>query len=106
MTRLEEFKLYPWRLWFRQVATIIRMELRKSLFRWRSVWIYLIALAPVLIIGGHAVFDRHHTNEMREDIVVLAGIFQFYYLRLAIFFGCLGIFTRLIRGEMVERSLH
>ena len=31
---------------------------------------------------------------------------QFYYIRLGVFFGCLGIFSRLIRGEMVERSLH
>ena len=106
MTRVEELKSYPWRLWTRQVATVVRMELRKSLFRWRSVWIYLLALAPVAIIGGHALFDRHQNSNMSEDIMVLAGIFQFYYLRLAIFFGCLGIFTRLIRGEMVERSLH
>ena len=106
MTRVEELKSYPWRLWTRQVATIVRMELRKSLFRWRSIWIYLLALAPVAIIGAHALFDHHQSSDMREDITVLAGIFQFYYLRLAIFFGCLGIFTRLIRGEMVERSLH
>ena len=106
MTRVEELKSYPWRLWTRQVATITRMELRKSLFRWRSLWIYLLALAPVGIIGIHALVDHHQNSDMREDIQVLAGIFQFYYLRLAIFFGCLGIFTRLIRGEMVDRSLH
>lgn len=106
MTRVEELRSYPWRLWTRQVTTVVRMELRKSLFRWRSVWIYLLALAPVAIIAGHALFDHHPSSDMREDVMVLAGIFQFYYLRLAIFFGCLGIFTRLIRGEMVERSLH
>jgi len=27
-------------------------------------------------------------------------------VRLGVFFGCLGIFARLIRGEMIERSLH
>ena len=106
MTRMEEFKQYPWRLWSRQFMTIVRMELRKSLFRWRSAWIYLLAMAPVAIIAIHAVVDHHTRDGMREDVVVLAAIFQFYYLRLAIFFGCLGIFTRLIRGEMVERSLH
>jgi ABC-type transport system involved in multi-copper enzyme maturation permease subunit len=31
---------------------------------------------------------------------------QFYYIRLGVFFGCLGIFSRLIRGEIVNRSLH
>ena len=43
---------------------------------------------------------------MSQDTKVLAVIMQLYYVRLGIFFGCLGIFSRLIRGEMMERSLH
>jgi hypothetical protein len=38
--------------------------------------------------------------------MIFAGIFQYYYLRLAIFFGCLGIFMYLFRGEMSNRTLH
>jgi ABC-type transport system involved in multi-copper enzyme maturation permease subunit len=41
-----------------------------------------------------------------EDAVVFAGVFQFFYLRLAIFFGCLGIFMNLFRGEILDKSLH
>jgi hypothetical protein len=41
-----------------------------------------------------------------EDRMVFAGIFQYFYLRLAIFFGCLGIFMYLFRGEMTNRTLH
>jgi hypothetical protein len=41
-----------------------------------------------------------------EDRTIFAGIFQFFYLRLAIFFGCLGIFMYLYRGEMTNRTLH
>jgi len=41
-----------------------------------------------------------------EDRTIFAGIFQFFYLRLAIFFGCLGIFMYLFRGEMTNRTLH
>lgn len=41
-----------------------------------------------------------------EDRSIFAGIFQFFYLRLAIFFGCLGIFMYLFRGEMTNRTLH
>ena len=41
-----------------------------------------------------------------EDRKVYAGMFQFFYLRLAVFFGCLGIFINLFRGEMLDRSLH
>ena len=41
-----------------------------------------------------------------EDRTIFAGIFQFFYLRLAIFFGCLGIFMNLFRAEMSNRTLH
>ena len=41
-----------------------------------------------------------------EDRQIFAGIFQYFYLRLAIFFGCLGVFMNLFRGEMLDRTLH
>ena len=41
-----------------------------------------------------------------EDRTVFAGIFQYFYLRLAIFFGCLGMFMYLFSGEMSNRTLH
>jgi ABC-type transport system involved in multi-copper enzyme maturation permease subunit len=37
---------------------------------------------------------------------VFAGIFMFYYLRAGLFFGCMGIFGNLFRGEMLEKTLH
>lgn len=44
--------------------------------------------------------------DFEEDRMVFAGIFQYFYLRLAIFFGCLGIFMYLFRGEMTNKTLH
>ncbi len=44
--------------------------------------------------------------DFEEDRAIFAGIFQYFYLRLAIFFGCLGIFMYLFRGEMANRTLH
>jgi len=41
-----------------------------------------------------------------EDRLVFAGIFQYFYLRLAVFFGCLGMFMYLFSGEMSNRTLH
>jgi hypothetical protein len=41
-----------------------------------------------------------------EDRAIFAGIFQFFYLRLAVFFGCLGMFIYLFRAEMTNRTLH
>ena len=50
--------------------------------------------------------DIHRLLDFEEDRAVFAGIFQYFYLRLAIFFGCLGIFMYLFRGEMSNRTLH
>ena len=41
-----------------------------------------------------------------EDAIMFAGVFQFFFIRLAVFFGCLGIFMNLFRGEVLDRSLH
>lgn len=43
---------------------------------------------------------------LEEDRTIFAGIFQYFYLRLAVFFGCLGMFMYLFRGEMANRTLH
>jgi ABC-type transport system involved in multi-copper enzyme maturation permease subunit len=93
-------------LWWLQGRRLIRIEVRRNLFAWRASWIYFLAFIPTVIILIHELFDRHRTSGIGEDTMVLAGIVQFYYIRLGVFFGCLGIFSRLIRGEMIERSIH
>jgi len=44
--------------------------------------------------------------DFEEDRLIFAGIFQYFYMRLAIFFGCLGMFMYLFSGEMSNRTLH
>ncbi len=41
-----------------------------------------------------------------KDAAIFATVFQFFYLRLAVFFGCAGIFMNLFRAEMLDKSLH
>lgn len=94
----------PWQLRASQLLAIVRYELRRSLWMRRSIWIYLIALAPPCILALHVMFNSN--IQLAEDTQVLGGIFQFYYLRLGIFFGCMGLFSWLFRGEVVEKSLH
>ncbi|HEV8146958.1 MAG TPA: outer membrane protein assembly factor BamE [Bryobacteraceae bacterium] len=43
---------------------------------------------------------------IQKDSLIFATVFQFYFLRLAIFFGCVGIFMNLFRGELLDKSLH
>ncbi len=183
------------RLWWTQVKAVIRLELKKTFFAKRGLWIYVVAALPVLLYVAYAVAMSHeqhrtaklahqserplsyqdllaikpgmtqqevrailgrppldfHWTERRptgpnsteeilhedyhysdgqndlylgfaggkvqsinihegynlgDDAIMFAGVFQFFFLRLAIFFGCLGIFMNLFRGEVLDRSLH
>ncbi|MGA8739556.1 MAG: hypothetical protein WB561_00050 [Terracidiphilus sp.] len=96
----------PWSLWWIQARRLTRIEIRRNLFTRRAWWIYFLAFIPTVIILIHLLIDSHPGFSLSDDTEVLAGVMQLYYVRLGIFFGCLGIFSRLIRGEMIERSLH
>ncbi|HYL65327.1 MAG TPA: ABC transporter permease [Candidatus Methylomirabilis sp.] len=101
-------KEQPWRLYGSQISVLIRNEVRRNLFTRRRIWVYLLAVIPILILLAHNIFDHSGTEAayIDNDTQVLAGIVQLYYLRLGVFFACMGIFTWLFRGEMVQRTLH
>jgi ABC-type transport system involved in multi-copper enzyme maturation permease subunit len=97
-------------LWAAQVRAMVALELRKALFGRRSLLVYGLAGLPVLVMvvlmvahrpGGDPVFEN--LGEARQ---VFSIIFQTFILRAVIFFGCVGIFTNLFRGEVLDRSLH
>ena len=175
-----------------QIRAVIRLEMRKTFFARRGLWVYLVALAPVLLFAGHSIdmmrtresrreiaaahrvsgdalrsispgmtyeqviarlgepysrrtFERprrrngsgrglsttwisytdgesnftfgftdgelqnisvRENGNLKDDKLVFATVFQFFFLRLAIFFGCVGIFMNLFRGELIDKSLH
>lgn len=184
-------------LWWAQVKAVIRLEMRKTFFARRGLWIYAAALLPVLLFVALAVAMAHHRAQLasmagqgekrpsyqdmraikpgmtKEEVIAIlgkppiifhwsahrpgpegegpgediagenlrysdgqnelmltlengkvdsirlhdgmnlgqdsvgfAGVFQFFFVRLVVFFGCLGIFMNLFRGEMLDRSLH
>jgi ABC-type transport system involved in multi-copper enzyme maturation permease subunit len=106
---LSRMRAQPWGFWGSQITVLIRREVRRQLFTRRRMWVYLLAFAPVLITALHYFMDRSapkDTAALEDDTQVLAGIVQLYYVRLGLFFACMGIFTWLFRGEMVERTLH
>jgi len=97
---------------WRQLAAVIRLELKKTFFARRGWWVYLLALAPVGMTLVHTlVLSRLQSigrpgHSLAGDTQGFAMMFQVYFLRLAIFFGCVGIFSNLFRGEMLEKTLH
>src|SRR5947207_12077258 len=92
-------------LWMRQLAAILRLELKKNFFGKRSLLVYLLAMMPIgLLVLVELV------NPLGRDTSQLPNIFSIFYnsliLRTVIFFGCAWIFMNLFRGEIVDRSLH
>lgn len=100
----EAVRTDAWGLRVRQAFEVLLMELGRGHSVWRNLWLPFMAFAPPFIISMHALHDTRCKLEM--DTLVLAGIIQLFYLRFAIFFGCLGVFLRLIRGEVAEHTLH
>jgi hypothetical protein len=99
-------------LWTTQILAVIRLELRKTFLARRGLWIYFLALAPVALFLLKSIVDMRFRAMGRQTIslsqgnYIFAGVFQFFFIRLAVFFGCLGIFMNLFRGEMLDKSLH
>ena len=169
-----------------QTFAVMRLELRKTFFARRGLWVYLLAFAPVVLFLAHSILaprdqdrlarlalqhpasaaalrsirvgdsrekieragepyfqrsGRLRTEGVRGDALakytdgqsdfyvlfedgkvkhvrrvdpeslsqgslIFATSFQTYFLRLAVFFGCVGIFINLFRGEMLDKSLH
>src|SRR5262249_46784492 len=158
-----------------QIIAVIRLELRKTFFARRGLWVYLLAFAPVLLFAAHSIMSSRgqerlarlaaahpasaealrsiRVGDSREDVeksgepyfqrtgrlrsegvrgdalnkytdgrsdfyvlfqngkvkyvrridpdslaqgsLIFASSFQTYFLRLAVFFGCVGIFINL-----------
>jgi len=174
-----------------QLIAVIRIELSKTFFSRRSLWIYLLALLPATLFYVNSIYTRREherlakvavdhpvpkallrsmrrgltveqvvqtlgepyrrnsrefwmgrppqrherlmyyytdgetdftfffsdgilqgngrsgpTQSLPQLLLVFASVYQLYFIRLAIFFGCAGIFTNLFRGEMLDKSLH
>lgn len=185
------------KIWWAQAKAVIRLEMKKTFFAKRGIWIYLAAALPVLIFVAFSMayaahqhkqasmarqaerpltyqdlmaikkgmataevrailgkppltfhwteprppekpgsppivvqHDSYQYSDGQDDLYVIvsdgkvdtvqirqeddlgqksvtfAGVFQFFFLRLVVFFGCLGIFMNLFRGEILDRSLH
>lgn len=101
--------------WMRQVGGVLRLELKKTFLSRRGWWIYCLAVAPFAIVVMHWLIELqrargasgfHGRHSLGEDSIAFAAMFYFYYIRAALFFGCMGIFANLFRAEMLEKTLH
>ncbi len=100
------------RLWLRQIATVARLEVAKSLFTLRAAPLYLLAGIPVVAVGL-ILFFMIVFGDAPEELGTVGGtamfyahIYQVFILRIVIYTGCVWLFMNLFRGEVLDRSLH
>lgn len=98
-------------LWGRQVAAIMRLELRKNFLGKRAALIYLLAALPLLLVVAMVSISGPDTPRQALSIpgrgsLVYSYLYGALVLRTVVFFGCAWIFMNLFRGDIVDRSLH
>jgi hypothetical protein len=64
-------------LWMRQIASVLRLEMKKTFLSRRGWWVYFLALGPVALTMIHWLIEigngsGHHT--LGEDSLVFAGL--------------------------------
>jgi hypothetical protein len=98
----------PLNLWLRQIAAIMRLELKKNFFGKRAVLIYLLALLPIGLLLLIALVQpaAREWLDFNAYPKIFSVIYNGFILRTVVFFGCAWIFMNLFRGEIVDRSLH
>jgi len=104
----EKFRALPWGLWVRQGFGVLVLELKRNILGKRSLFVLLLALAPVALFGLLVILPipKAAVEGIGGLNVMYAVYFRTFFLRLAVFFGCVGIFTWLFRGDVLEKTLH
>jgi hypothetical protein len=96
-----------WSLWLRQIAAIMRLEVKRNFFGKRAVLIYLLALMPIGLLSLMAIIPPGYAwTDFTQYPARFSLIYNALILRTVIFFGCAWIFMNLFRGEIVDCCLH
>ena len=92
----------------RQLAALLRLEIRKCFLSRRALPVYLLAALPLLLGGvgivGSLLFGDGPTPMQAQTFY--AHLFLNGVLMVVVFFGSAGIFMNLFRGDLIDRSLH
>lgn len=98
-----------WGLWGRQVLAVLRLELLRAYFGKRSILLYLLAAATLLpftvrFLGVSLGFVE--AGETADSMIAYAGIWNVLVLRIGLYLSSVWVFMNLVRGDMLDRTLH
>lgn len=91
-----------------QLWAVFRLELRKCLFSRRIMIPLLLASIPVILMSLWYVFSipEEIESSLGGTSALYATVFRAFILRLLVFFACVAVFTRLVRGDLQEQVIH
>ncbi len=92
----------------RQLMALAWGEVDRSVLGRRGIPVWILAGLPILL-GTVLIWARSRWETpfgLAELQGIWAGLFQGLVLRTVVFFGAMWIFVNLIRGEVVDRTLH
>ena len=96
----------PWSMWGRQIAAILRLELRKNFMGKRAILIYLLAAVPVLLMAALSAEisgQQSRNNNIGEVNIIFSNLYEGLILRTIIFFGCACLYEPFVAS--LDRSL-
>src|ERR1043166_8177066 len=84
----------PVSLWLRQIAAIMRLEVKKNFFGKRAFLVYLLAFMPIGLLGIIAILPpaAREWLDFTAYPKLFSGMYSALILRTVIFFGCAWIF--------------
>jgi hypothetical protein len=95
-----------WKLWARQIDAIARLELKRFLLARRWVGVYIVTVAPVILLFARSQMMQARFDQLTALTQVYATVFQFFELRFACFMSCAVVFSQLFRGDVLEKTSH
>ena len=96
-----------WPLWRRQAWAVARHEAGRSAGSRRVLPVLLLLAMPLTLAGLRALFlPASQRLDLGHSTADFAQMFALFQLRFVVFFACALLFTKLFRGEILERSLH
>lgn len=92
--------------WLRQTGAIARFELRRFLLARRWIGIYVMALAPILLMYIRSRLPARDVDAVADATQSFSFLFELFILQFGIFFSCAVVFTQVFRGDILEKTLH
>jgi ABC-type transport system involved in multi-copper enzyme maturation permease subunit len=107
--RLESRDAARWRMRARQTAAVVGLELGRLVRGRRLIAVYLLNLLPVLALVAAVIVQKLVVGRPIDSGNLATGfavLFSTFMMRCMIFFSCVAVFVQLLRGEVMEKTLH